>query len=347
MSRPGHRHERAVVRDAVLRLALRGGELVTARELQAVVGVREDRVGAPLAAIGGAAPGAQAAAPLVAEQHLVAGVVERGRVPVREVRVGHVVDAAGPGRVANVEQDPVAGTGAGGEADRRVGGDVVALVGGGRLLRAAAVIAAHVEAVDRARYRVGKDARGRDDLRVLRRRQRHLDHLDAKERRVGVLLRRAGRAAGELGRGAHRARALHVDVDVLRVARVGHERVRVRVRVRTAAGLHRGHLLRMVEVADVEDANATQALGAHGVGHRLGAAVEPAVRGFGGDEQEVAVHRGIALPALACKGEPQLGRARVGDVEDLEARPAALKDKRATRSRRTSAMVCGSCDESR
>ena len=46
------------------------------------------------------------------------------------------------------------------------------------------------EARDRAGSRIGENARPVDDLRVLRRGQRNLDHVDAEQRRVRIVLRR-------------------------------------------------------------------------------------------------------------------------------------------------------------
>ena len=117
--------------------------------------------------------------------------------------------------------------------------DVVALVGGAGALRAGAVIAAGPQAGDGAGLLVREDARPVDDARLLGRAERHLDHVDAEERRVRVLLRIAARAVGQLLAGADAAGARAVDIQRLLVLR--HERVRVRA----AAGLHRRHLLRI------------------------------------------------------------------------------------------------------
>src|SRR5262249_39053087 len=141
---------------------------------------------------------------------------------------------------------------AGGEADLRVDGDVVALIRDARRLRPRAVVAALPQTRDRAGRCVRKDARTVDDLRLLRRRERHLDHVDAEERGVRILLGIETRAAGELLRRADRARAGAVDVDVRAVARRGDERVRVR----SAARLDRRDLTRLLQIADVEDADA-------------------------------------------------------------------------------------------
>src|SRR5690606_6999698 len=119
--------ERAVVRDAVLEVGLRGGHLVVAVEAQLAVLDREDRVGAPLVLVGLAAAGLRAAAPLVGEEDLRAVVAERGGVPEGEVRVGGGVGADRVRDVADVEQQAVAAAGAAGEADLGIDGDVVAL----------------------------------------------------------------------------------------------------------------------------------------------------------------------------------------------------------------------------
>ena len=122
-----HRNERAVVRNTVLRGGLRGGQLVVALELHLPVLQGEDGVGAPLLRIGRAALRSHATAPLVGEDHLAAVVVERGRVPVREVRVGDGGNADGRRRVPDVEQQAVAFAGAAGVADARVERDVMTL----------------------------------------------------------------------------------------------------------------------------------------------------------------------------------------------------------------------------
>ena len=75
----------------------------------------------------GAALRRAAAAPFVGEEHLRAVVVERGRVPVGEVRVGHRIETHRVDRIADVEQQAVAFTRAAGQAECRVDRDVVAL----------------------------------------------------------------------------------------------------------------------------------------------------------------------------------------------------------------------------
>src|SRR4029077_16765602 len=65
---------------------------------------------------------------------------------------------------------------------------------------------------------------------------------------------------------------------------------------------------------------------AHRVGHALRTAVHSAVRGLVGDEQEVAVHRHVALRAGAHVRSVQRRMARVRDVPHLVAREVALDD---------------------
>ena len=88
-----------------------------------------------------------------------------------------------------------------------------------RLLRARDRVAALPQSGDVAGRRVGEDARPVDDLRVLRRRERHLDHVDAEERVFGSSFAFGARAAGQLLARSHRARAGSVDVEVGLVVR--------------------------------------------------------------------------------------------------------------------------------
>src|SRR5207253_7613954 len=88
------------------------------------------------------------ATPLFGEDDLRAVVVERCRVPVREVRVRGGVETLRSLRIADVQQDAVARAGAGGQTDLREHRDVVTLVGFRRALRALAVRAAAPQARD-------------------------------------------------------------------------------------------------------------------------------------------------------------------------------------------------------
>jgi len=85
-------------------------------------------------------------------------------------------------------------------------------------------------------------------------RERDLHHFDAEQRRVGILIRRRVDAPGELARASERRRPGDVDVDVVMVVRVDHQRVRVRATAR----LDGGDRLGMGDVADVVDPDAQQ-----------------------------------------------------------------------------------------
>ena len=117
-------------------------------------------------------------------------------------------------------------------------------------------------------------------------------------------------AAGQRRRGTHPGGAGDVHVDVGGVVRVGHHRVGVRA----AAGLHGRHLYRVGHVADVEDAHALEA-GADG---RVRAAVDPGPGLLDRHEQQVAVHRHVALPAGADDAGDDRRAGRVRNVEDVE-----------------------------
>ena len=111
-----------------------------------------------------------------------------------------------------------------------------------------------------------EDAGRADDRRVLRMRERNLDHFDAEERRVRILLRRERWSSPTARCGdTRRRRTRDVDVDVVAVLRIDEHRVRVR----SAARLHVRDVLWIRDVGDVEDANAANALLAHRRRHAL------------------------------------------------------------------------------
>src|SRR5580704_14824006 len=197
----GNGDERAVVRDAVFGVGLRGGQLVIAGEGQLVVMQMEDGVRAPVVGIVRTATRAEAAAPLVGEDDFAAVVRERSGVPVGIVRVIYGVDALGMNWIFNVEQNPVAGARASGETDGRVHRDVVALIGVlglfDRLGRVFAVGTAVVQAVERTGTRINKNARAGDDLRILRRGDRNLDDVNTEQRRIRILVWSFAGTSGE------------------------------------------------------------------------------------------------------------------------------------------------------
>ena len=107
--------------------SLRGGQLVVALEVHLPVDNREDCVRAPLRLIGRAALRLSAAAPLIREQDLCSVVVERRRMPVREIRIGRGSNANGIRRIANIEQQTVASARATGQTNSRIHRYVVTL----------------------------------------------------------------------------------------------------------------------------------------------------------------------------------------------------------------------------
>src|SRR5271155_5959126 len=135
-------------------------------------------------------------------------------------------------RVFDVEQNAIAGARTRREADRRIHRDVVALVGVRRLLDRLgcvfAVAAAIVQTVQRAGSRVNKDAGAGDDLRILRRGYWNFYDINAKERRVWILVRRFARTPGEFFRLTYERRAGDVDINVVFVVGVHYQRMRVR-----------------------------------------------------------------------------------------------------------------------
>ena len=170
-----------------------------------------------------------------------------------------------------------------------------------------------LEAVHRAGDRIGEEPRLGHDRGGLRRRQRNLDHFDAVERAVRVRGACVD-AAGHLGRGANAAGPGHVDVEVVGVVRA----LQQRVRMRAATRLHRRDLDGRVEVRDVEDPHAAEAQRVAGRDLR-GAAVGARPGLLGGHEEQVPVHRDLALAARADDRGADLRIGGIGDVVDLEA----------------------------
>ena len=175
--------------DAVLLHRLGHRQLVVAAELHLPVDDVEDRVRAPARLVGVTATRLGAAAPLIGEHDLGAVVVERGRVPVGEVRVRDLVDPDGVRRVADVDQDAVALAGARGQADLRIGGDVVTGVRDrgrppGRARGVQRRWRLVLQTVDRTRFGVGEEPGLVHDRRLLGRVQRDFDHLDPPPSRV-------------------------------------------------------------------------------------------------------------------------------------------------------------------
>ena len=149
--------------------------------------------------------------------------------------------------------------------------------------------------------------------------QRDPDHFDAEEGGVRVLVGREGGTAGEfLGR-PYLGGAGDIDVDVLVVTRV----LQHGVGVRAAAGLHVRDVLRTADVGDVEDANPAEPF-VTDVFASAPLAVQASAQPLAGDEEEVRVHRDIALGRGAHIGNDRDRVGRVGDVPHLDAVVVAL-----------------------
>jgi hypothetical protein len=156
--------------------------------------------------------------------------------------------------------------------------------------------------LDRLRQIV-EDARRADNRSLRRIGQRHLYHFNAEQCRIRILGRLRVDTTRQFIRGADPGRTGDIDVDVLLVLRI----LEHRVRVRAAAGLHVAHVLRCLDVRDIKDADAAQAVLAHRFAHTRIAAIEAAAVSFAGDEQQVPVDRHIALRCRAVVGDGQRG----------------------------------------
>src|SRR6202044_1744874 len=119
-----------------------------------------------------------------------------------------------------------------------------------------------------------------------------------------------------------------------------------------------GDLLRILEIADIEYANAAEAVRAcrrgspaasstaasrsgvprsgrrrgrrgnisSGKRNSLRAAIDASIGGFGRHEQQMTIHRDIALTAGADEGGPQRGLPRVVDVIKIDAVVVSYKE---------------------
>ena len=105
-------------------------------------------------------------------------------MPVGKPRIDHLVDPNRVHRVGDVEEDAIAGAGAGRQPDLRRGGDVVAPVGLARTRGGGTVIAAPPQAGDVAGLGVPEDEGPTDDAGRLGVRQRNLNDVDPEQRRV-------------------------------------------------------------------------------------------------------------------------------------------------------------------
>ena len=344
---PGNRNQRSVVRHAILKLGLRRGHLVIRRQRQLAFRDVENGVGAPVHRIGGAATRLAAAAPFVGEQDLGAGVVEVGGMPESVVGIADGGDADGIHGVRNVQHDSVSGTRAGREPDGRIDGNVVALVGDRGFLRAVAVVATLPETIQAPVFASAK-MRGLETIFASSGCARGTLIMSMRNNAVlGFLSGSPPEQSGQLFRLANVAGAGNINVDVVFILRVDHQRVGVRA----AAALDGRDLLGIREVGDIENTDAAKTVGAGGGGgvrprprrrrqprrsgrfggrrrrrdvaggqrDALRAAIDASVGCLRRHEQQMAVDRNIALAAGAKQRRPQLDLLRIVDVVKIDA----------------------------
>ena len=106
-----------------------------------------------------------------------------------------------------------------------------------------------------------------------------------------------------------------VDVDVRGILRIDDERVRMRA----AARLDGCDLLRFLDVADIEDADAAEPLRARRRFDALRAAVDAPARLLNRHEEQVAMNRDVALPSGTHRRRQQPRTLRAVDVVRVEA----------------------------
>src|SRR5438309_1701083 len=180
----------------------------------------------------------------------------------------------------------------------------MALVGRGWLIRA--VGPATHQAGYYARPRVHEDTRAVHDCRVLRRCQRHLDYVDAKQGRVRIFVRRSTRTSRQLFVLTDKRSSRDIDIDIVLVIRIYDQGVRVRAATR----LHRGDLLRRFDVADVKNPHAAETIFLRSRwlililsrsrgriwGKSLRSTIDTTVRHLDRHKHQVLINRNVALP---------------------------------------------------
>jgi hypothetical protein len=245
-------------------------------------------------------------------------------VPIREILIHHFIDTHWIRRIGNVEQDAVSRARTGCQPQLREDGKVVALIRCARALRPRTVVAALPEPRDVAGRPIRENSRPADDARLLRRRERDLDDVDTEQRRVWILFWIQRRAAVELLGRSHPPGSRSVEIHISRIVRIGHQRVRMR----SAARLHGRYLLRPSDIADVEDADAAETLGADLLLNTPCAAVKPATRLLHRHEQQVAANRHVTLTAGAHDRRELPRLPSILNIVDIE--PMIIADENLT-----------------
>ena len=250
-------------------------------------------------------------------------------MPERKVGVRPRIETHGLFRVGDVDQQPVAGARAGEQVDRGIGRDVVAIPGTGGRWRRQGVGAgraptpaspAGVSRTPRRRQHAGEDSGARHHLGLGRVPERNLDHVEAEER-VGLVRRIVTvPAPHHLGVGAGGLVSRDIDVGDVLVGRTRDQRVGVG----SFAGLDVLDQPGMRGIGDVVDPHAR-----HVIRRILDSAFRAivAIAGpFGGDEEQVAVDRRIALRRDAGNHGDLGGRRGIAHIPDREAGEVALVD---------------------
>src|SRR2546421_12940354 len=107
-----------------------------------------------------------------------------------------------------------------------------------------------------ARSWIHKNARAVYHRGVLRRGKRHLNHINAKQSCVRILVRRSTRTSGQLFVLTDKRSSRDIDKDVVLIIRIDDQRVRMR----SAASLHRGYLFRIPDVGNIENPHAAETI---------------------------------------------------------------------------------------
>src|SRR5215208_2698645 len=163
------------------------------------------------------------------------------------------------------------------------------------------------QAIQSTGLRIDKQPGSRDDLRILRRRQWDLNHVNPKERCIRILVRVLTGAPGQLFVLPDKRGSRHVDVNVVLVIRINDESMRVRA----TASLYDSYLLRIFDISNIEDSHAAETISLRRrrlllfSGWRrwlwrwrrksLCPAIHPAVCHFHRHEEQVFVNRQVAL----------------------------------------------------
>ena len=191
-------------------------------------------------------------------------------MPISKARIYDLVQALGVDRIGNVQQNAIAGTGTGGQTDIGKSGDVVALVSLSGGLSVFTVVATVPQASQCAGIRIGENKRSVHNTRILGTVHGNLYHFDAEQCRIRIF---EGRITGTIGQFfviTHATSTRDIDIDITVCVGIGYDSVGMGA----AAGLHRAHLYRVGEVADIKNTDALHALLADRFRHPFETAIQ-------------------------------------------------------------------------